>query len=269
VSLIVTAFTTILLALSLVGVVAGAIKAGDGMSRHSRATYEVVDRFNDSTTDMDAMNDARRRGMTDAVTGLAEAAINAQTIGSPDVAGNPIGMGFTDAMSAAQQLVSRTASDDTGTASPDTDTTSENTGTAGSPAVGHAGAAPPGPAADKPSSGSAIEAAPNEAFVAWYCKDFGYEPIRISTVEVLRANELAADYPGGGNDRSVPLVKVPLTGAFATEAEAADAVFRMMSNPRYLSGIYAGMPVAEIGGKVHNLESCGGLAWFEQNGKMP
>jgi len=268
ISLFVTALTTMLLALSLAGVVAGTIKAGDGMSRHSRAPLQAEEAFHDNRADMEAIQKDHIRGMCDAVAGTAEAAINAQTIASPDVAMNPIGMGFTDGMSIAQQVIGLTSGDDAGAAETPADA-AENAGVENEAGSSSGAGQSGGQTTNQPSSGVAPAQAPKTYYVAWYCKDFGYEPIRISTVEVLRANELAADYPEGGNDRSVPLVKVPLTGAFAKQEQAVDAVFGMMSNPRYLSGIYAGMPVAEIGGKVHNLESCGGLGWFEQHGKMP
>lgn len=98
---------------------------------------------------------------------------------------------------------------------------------------------------------------------------FGYEPIYITTVEQYKREESAASYPGGGLDPSVPLVKRPLTGAFETQDGARDAVYGMMSEPRYMSGIYAGMPAATIGGNTHSLEYCGGLAWFEERGRYP
>ncbi|MCK8114835.1 hypothetical protein [Anaerosoma tenue] len=269
VALVVLAGKVMLVALTATALALGAIQAGGGMSRYASAARTVEDRFHDESTDMDEIQKARTEGMTDAVVGTAKVAMAAQTIASPDLPVNPVGIGFTDAMSAAQVAIEQYEGAGAGAEA--------NVGADANAAAGAGGQSAgevAGEAADtlnnqgvgaavSPDGSVPVEQARETYYIAWYCKDFGWEPIYITTVERFKADEMAYTYPGGGIDPDVPLVKVPLTGAFSSEEEARKAVYGMMSNPRPGGGIYAGVPFADIGDQTHSLEFCGGLEWWQ------
>ncbi len=99
--------------------------------------------------------------------------------------------------------------------------------------------------------------------MAWYADNIGFNPIRISSVHGFNMYDKAADYAGGGHDRSIELQKVALTGAYKTRAEALKAVQAMMTDKRVMTGVYAGQHVATINGETHNLESLGVMDWWE------
>ena len=102
-----TALAYTLLVLSLVGVVAGGIRAGDAMRDYSRGSREVAEGFDEA--DLERIQSDQRTAPLDAAQGLAEAAMSAQTIASPDVPNNPIPLGFTDGMSIGQLVVQEAA----------------------------------------------------------------------------------------------------------------------------------------------------------------
>ncbi|MBN2247405.1 MAG: hypothetical protein JW733_01760 [Coriobacteriia bacterium] len=270
VALVVLAGKVMLVALTATALALGAVQAGGGMSRYASAARTVEDRFHDESTDMDEIQKARTEGMCDAVVGTAKAAMAAQTIASPDVPVNPVGIGFTDAMSIAQVAIEQ---HEGASAGAEADVGAGTTAAAGAGGQSSAGEVA-GEAADtlngpgvgiavSPDGSVPVEQASESYHIAWYCRDFGWEPIYITTVERFRASEMAYTYPGGGIDPDVPLVKVPLTGAFSSEEEARKSVYGMMSNPRTGGGIYAGVPFADIGEKTHSLEFCGGLEWWQ------
>jgi hypothetical protein len=267
VALIVLAGKVMLVTLTATALALGAVQAGGGMSRYSGATWRAEDRFHDASTDMGEIQKARTEGMTDAVVGTAKVAMAAQTIASPDLPVNPVGIGFTDAMSVAQLAIEKYEGAGAGAEA-----------NAGAGAEAGAGAQSAGEVAAQaadtlngpgvgvavsPDGSVPVEQARETYYIAWYCKGFGWEPIYITTVEQFRADEMAYTYPGGGIDPNVPLVKVPLTGAFSSEEDARRTVYGMMSNPRPGGGIYAGVPFADIGEKTHSLEFCGGLEWWQ------
>jgi hypothetical protein len=98
-----TALACGLLALSLFGVVAGGVKAGEAMSNYSRGLRQVGEDFDKA--DLEQIQADQRTAPLVAAQGLAEAAMSAQTIASPDVPNNPIPLGFTDGMSIGQLIV--------------------------------------------------------------------------------------------------------------------------------------------------------------------
>ncbi len=270
VALVVLAGKVMLVTLTATALALGAVQAGGGMSRYASAARTVEDRFHDESTDMNEIQKARTEGMCDAVVGTAKVAMAAQTIASPDVPVNPVGIGFTDAMSAAQVAIEQYESIGAGAEA--------NVGSPGASAAAGAGGQSAGEVAAEaadtlngpgvgiavsPDGSVPVEQASETYYIAWYCKDFGWEPIYITTVERFKADEMAYTYPGGGIDPNVPLVKVPLTGAFSSEEEARKAAYGMMSNPRPGGGIYAGVPFADIGDRTHSLEFCGGLEWWQ------
>ncbi|MBN2848957.1 MAG: hypothetical protein JXP72_11005 [Coriobacteriia bacterium] len=269
VALVVLAGKVMLVTLTATALALGAVQAGGGMSRYSSAARTVEDRFHDESTDMDEIQKARTEGMCDAVVGTAKVAMAAQTIASPDLPVNPVGIGFTDAMSTAQVVIEQyegAGGQQAGSGSPGVGADASTAAAAQAAAGASAG----GSSDDRgvglevsPDGGVPVQQASETYYIAWYCKDFGWEPIYITTVEQFRAEEQAYTYPGGGIDPNVPLVKVPLTGAFSNEEDARRTVYGMMSNPRPGGGVYAGVPFADIGDKTHSLEFCGGLAWWQ------
>lgn len=279
IGLLVVAGKTVLVALTAATLAFGAVQAGGGMSRYASAARTVEDRVHDESTDMDEIQKARTEGMTDAVVGTAKAALAAQTIASPDLPVNPVGIGFTDAMSAAQVAIEQYEGAGAGAeANVGAGTGAEANVGAGTNAAAGEGEQSAGEVAGEaadtlngpgvgigvsPDGSVPVEQASETYYIAWYCKDFGWEPIYITTVEQFRAQEQAYTYPGGGIDPNVPLVKVPLTGAFSHEEDARRTVYDMMSNPRIGGGVYAGVPFADIGEKTHSLEFCGGLEWWQ------
>ena len=269
IGLLVVAGKTVLVALTAATLAFGAVQAGGGMSRYSSAARTVEDRFHDESTDMDEIQKARTEGMTDAVVGTAKAAMAAQTIASPDLPVNPVGIGFTDAMSAAQVVVEQYEGTGAGAEAnlgADAGAAAAASGQSAGEIAGEAADTLSGPGVGigvSPDGSVPLEQASETYYIAWYCKDFGWEPIYITTVEQFRAQEQAYTYPGGGTDPNVPLVKVPLTGAFSHEEDARRTVYGMMSNPRIGGGVYAGVPFADIGEKTHSLEFCGGLEWWQ------
>lgn len=269
VALLVLAGKVTLVALTATALALGAVQAGGGMSRYASAARTVEDRFHDESTDMDEIQKARTEGMCDAVVGTAKIAMAAQTIASPDVPVNPVGIGFTDAMSAAQVAIEQYEGSGSGA---EADAGAGGSGAAGAggqsagEVAGEAGDTLDGPGAGtsvSPDGSVPVEQASETYYVAWYCKDFGWEPIYITTVERFKTDEMAYTFPGGGIDPNVPLVKVALTGAFSSEEEARKSVYGMMSNPRTGGGVYAGVPFADIGDRTHSLEFCGGLEWWQ------
>ncbi|MDP2182128.1 MAG: hypothetical protein Q8K99_06130 [Actinomycetota bacterium] len=248
--LLMTAVATMLLALSLVGVVAGGIKSGGAMSRYSSGIRQTAEDF--QNVDLDRVQRDQRTAPLEAATGLAEAALSAQTIGSPDVAKNPVGLGFTDGMSLGQLAVgyaeeSASGSSGASGATDDGDAPSAGESGGGSGAGSQTGSSGGG--------GTPVEQAAPTTYVAWYADNIGFKPIWITSIEVFREDSPASSWPGGGLDPNVPLKKVALTGAYATGGEALDAIGGMLSNRRMGGGIYAGMPLADIGGEAHNMEN--------------
>ena len=242
-SLLGTAIGTILLTLSLIGVVAGGIRSGEAMSRYSSGSRQIAEDFD--RADLDRIQQDARTAPIEVAQGLAEAAMSAQTIASPDVPKNAVGLGFTDGMSIGQ-LVVQYSDDALSESDPDADEPDDAyvPGPAGSSSA----------AVPDASGGAPVEQAKESFFLAWYAANIGFQPVWVTTVDTFREPGPASNWPGGGLDSTVKLETVALTGAFESREDAVEALEGMLSNKRYASGIYAGMTLADIGGNTHNME---------------
>lgn len=241
------------LSLTVVGIGAGAIKAGSGMSTYSRSPHQVLDA---TPEDIGRIQVESRQGMIDTVVGTAEAAMSAQTAAAPGVARNPVGLGFSEGMTLGQEITrysqgrANAIGHSSATQTPEIRQQPKTDGSAS------------GTGSSNP-AGLSIAEAPDDYFVAWYADNIGFNPIRISSTHGFNMYEKAADYPGGGHNRTIELQKVALTGAYRTRAEALAAVQGMMTDKRVMKGVYAGQHVATINGETHNLEYIGILDWWE------
>jgi len=94
-----------------------------------------------------------------------------------------------------------------------------------------------------------------ETWVVWY-GDVGFGPIMITTKEGFEAETAGYDFPGGGQTAD-PVKKIQAGGGFATREEAMKWLDGQLSDVRFMSGVYAGMFVAEFQGETHNIEHIG------------
>jgi hypothetical protein len=93
-----------------------------------------------------------------------------------------------------------------------------------------------------------------DKWVVWYAEKIGWQPIFVTTYAKYRKEERSSGYPGGGIDPKVILVKTFVAGPYDTSEAATKAVCDRMSNYRRLRGIYAGLPVADLMGRPHNIQ---------------
>jgi hypothetical protein len=96
-----------------------------------------------------------------------------------------------------------------------------------------------------------------DTWMAWYAAKIGFQPIFVTTQSEFKLDVPACSFPGGGLDCNVMLEKTAMTGQFATKEEAVKAACGQLSKFRHLKGVYAGMPVAEQGGRIHNIQYLG------------
>ncbi len=96
-----------------------------------------------------------------------------------------------------------------------------------------------------------------DQWVVWYAEKIGWRPIYITTYSRYRENEPSCSYSGGGLDCSVILEKTFILGPYSSKGEATTAICGQLTNFRRLRGIYAGLPVADYGGDLHNIENIG------------
>ncbi len=241
------------LTLGLVGIGAGAIKAGSNMSTYARNTAYASEA---TPEELGRLQIETNQGMIGTMVGTAEAALSAQTLAGPGVSPNPVGLGFTEGMTIGQKICEISEGRAQAIDQP---------ATAGTPPTGSQPQTNVQAAGTTPTAQGRVNVAeaPDEDFIAWYADNIGYNPIWISSVHEFNMYEKSADYPGGGIDPTIELQKIALTGAYNTRAEALTAVRSMMTDERVMSGIYAGQRVATIGSETHNLEFLGIMSWWE------
>jgi hypothetical protein len=94
-------------------------------------------------------------------------------------------------------------------------------------------------------------------WVVWYAEKIGWQPIYITNYTGFKEDVPSCLYSGGGLDCSVMLEKTFILGPYPSKEEATAAICGKLTNFRRLSGIYAGLRVADFGGDVHNIENIG------------
>ena len=94
-------------------------------------------------------------------------------------------------------------------------------------------------------------------WVVWYGEKMGYQPFFITAKSTFEKNEPSCNYPGGGMNCSITLQKTFAGGPYATREDAIRAICGKLTKFRRLSGIYAGLLVADYNGKMHNVENIG------------
>jgi hypothetical protein len=94
-------------------------------------------------------------------------------------------------------------------------------------------------------------------WIVWYGEKMGYQPFFITAKSTYEKNEPSCNYPGGGMDCSLIIQKTYAGGPYATREDAIKAICGTLTKFRRLSGIYAGLLVADYNGKMHNVENIG------------
>ncbi len=99
-------------------------------------------------------------------------------------------------------------------------------------------------------------------WVVWFAPKIGYKPIYVNTEEFFNAEQPMCSFSGGGTDCSIMIEKIN-AGPNPSKEEVVKQACDMLSDFGHLSGIYAGMPVATYGGKMHNIRNlgCGREYW--------
>ncbi|MBN1673740.1 MAG: hypothetical protein JXR37_22020 [Kiritimatiellae bacterium] len=100
-----------------------------------------------------------------------------------------------------------------------------------------------------------IQRIPDDKWVIWYAEKIGWQPVYVTTQARYKKDERSSSYPGGGIDPHVILEKAFVGGPYDSLEEATKAACDRMSNFRRLKGIYAGLPVADMLGRVHNIRN--------------
>ncbi len=97
----------------------------------------------------------------------------------------------------------------------------------------------------------------SDGWVVWYGEKMGYQPFFITSRSTFEKSEPSCIYPGGGMDCSLIIQKTFAGGPYAKREDAVRAICGKLSKFRRLTGIYAGLLVADYQGKMHNVENIG------------
>jgi hypothetical protein len=218
------------------GAALGGRKAFDATTERNIGIYKVSsDEFDKA--DLNRIQKADRTGPLKAVGGIAEAALSAQSVATPGVAPNPIGLGLGEGITAGQ-LAAQVAEEVAAARAAADEATADDAAGASS-----AGAQPPdqGPA-ELREWGVDLSTAPDDYYVVWYVPWEGERRVFVASVGTFREDGMTSFASLFPESKDPSLIKkVPLTNAHPTEQEAAFAVDSSVTRWREDYGVLGGV----------------------------